>query len=121
MELLRSYQDTVVDGKVVEAAVLTPVGYPAGFVIAAKLREALSKMSEIACVTVDLSRLRWLSAALLAALVDGVVDLRLRDVCVSIVGLEGRHARVLKATRLSEVILNPIVAGCPSLPHAMPA
>ena len=38
MELLRSYQDTVVDGKVVEAAVLTPVGYPAGFVIAAKLR-----------------------------------------------------------------------------------
>ena len=123
MKLIRSYQDTILDGEIVETTVLTPVGDPSNIGAAEKLLEALSDPPENVCLTIDLSRLRWLSAALVAALIRGVTDLSRRHIGVSIVGLTDHHARVLAATGLSEMIVGAAVPGCGSWsdPLSMPA
>ena len=105
MDLITSYQDTIVDGEIVEMAVITPIGSPSGVFEPSVLRRALYGIVGVGLVTVDLGRLRWLSAGLLSALIEGIAALRKRNVTVSVVGMKGQHARVLTATGLSDVIV----------------
>ncbi|MBK36562.1 MAG: hypothetical protein CME26_13670 [Gemmatimonadetes bacterium] len=103
MELITSYRDTIVEGEIVETTVLTPVGSPSSVLVSEELRCSLQE-AHTGCVSVDLSRLRWLSAKLISALVQGIEALRRRGVAVSVLGLNDRHTRVLGATGLSAVL-----------------
>ena len=104
MELATSYQHTLVDGEVFETAVLTPIGSRSGVFEPEVLRRSLDAIVDAACVTIDLGRLRWLSAGFLSALIECMTVLRGRNIAVSIVGMNDRHARVLAATGLEDVI-----------------
>lgn len=108
MELATSYQHTLVDGEVIETAVLTPIGSRSGVFEPEVLRRSLDAIVDAGCVTIDLTRLRWLSAGFLSALIEGMTVLRGRNVAVSVVGMNDRHVRVLAATGLEGIIADRI-------------